>query len=100
MFIFVEPVQALVDGAIDRFRLCVQDIRAWMRINLLKMDDTKMEVLVIGSRQQVVKGVAVGDELIAPAVKVRDLGAMFGHRTTSMERQLEFSRTEVVTRMS
>ena len=89
MFIFVEPVQALVDGAMDRFRLCVRDIRAWMGISLLKMNDTKTEVLVIGSRQQVAKvkipGVAVGDELIAPSVKVRDLGAMFDTEMTMVD---------------
>ena len=87
MFIFVEPVRALVDGAMDRFRLCAQNIRAWMRINLLKMNDTKTEVLVVGSRQQVAKvkipGVAVGDELIAPSVKVRDLGVMFDTEMTN-----------------
>ena len=89
IFIFVKPVQALVDGAMDRFRLCVQDIRAWMRINLLKMNDIKTEVLVIGSRQQVTKvkipGVAVGDELIAPSVKVRDLGAVFDTEMTMVD---------------
>ena len=89
MFTFVEPAQALVDGAMDSFRICVQDIRAWMRIKLLKMNDTKTEVLVTGSRQQVAKvkipGVAVGDELIAPSVKVRDLGAMFDTEMTMVD---------------
>ena len=60
-----------------------------MRINLLKMNDAKTEVLVVGSRQQVAKvkipGVAVGDELITPSVKVRDLGATFDTEMTMVD---------------
>ena len=53
------------------------------------MNDTMTKVLVIGSRQQVAKvkipRVAVGDELIAPPVKVRDLGAMFDTEITIVD---------------
>ena len=52
LYVFVKPVQANVDGAIGRLEKCCHDIRTWMRRNFLKLNDDKMEVLLIGSRQQ------------------------------------------------
>ena len=82
---FVKPVQANVDGAIGRLEKCCHDIRTWMRRNLLKLNDDKTEVLLIGSRQQLSKialpGVTVGESLFAPATAVRDLGAVFDTHT-------------------
>ena len=43
---------------------CISDIRAWMTNNYLKLNDTKTEFLLIGSRQQLTKikidGIRVG----------------------------------------
>ena len=86
LFIFVRPLQALVDGAVDMVHLCVQDIRIWMRNHFLKLNDSKTEVLVVGSRQQVAKvkipGVTVGNALILPSARMRNLGAVFDTEMT------------------
>ena len=52
-----------------------------MRGNFLKLNDSKTEVLLVGSRRQLKKislsGVMVGDSLIATVTSVRNLGAVF-----------------------
>ena len=50
LHVFVKPVQANVDGVMGRLEKCCHDI--WLQRNLLKPNDGKMEVLLIGSRQQ------------------------------------------------
>ena len=86
LYVFVNPAQANVDGAIVRLEKCCHDIRTWMRSNFLKLNDGKTEVLLIGSRQQLSKialpGVTVGESLIVPASTVRDLGAVFDMHMT------------------
>ena len=80
LFFFVRPVQAQVDGAVDRVQLCVCDICIWMRNHFLKLNDNKTEMLVVGSRKQLSKvhisDVAVGNVVITPSTKVRDLGVV------------------------
>ena len=64
---------------------CCEDIRTWMRGNFLKLNDSKAEVLLVGSRQQLkisLFGAMDGDSHIAPATSVRDLGAVFGSNMT------------------
>ena len=65
LFVFVRPVQAQVDGAVDRVQLCVRDIHIWMRNHFLKLNDSKTEMLAVGSRKQLSKAhipdVAVGN---------------------------------------
>ena len=37
---------------IKKIETCIQDIRVWMKMNLLKLNDGKMEVIKIGTRQK------------------------------------------------
>ena len=85
LYVFVKPVQANVDGAIGRLEKCCHDISTWMRRNLLKLNDDKTEVLLIGSRKELSKkalpGVTVVELVIAPATRFTDLGAVFDTHT-------------------
>ena len=87
---FFRPIQAQLNGAIGWLQWCFDDIRTWMRGKLLKLNDSKTEVLLVGSRQQLKKislsGVMVGDSLIAPVTLVRDLGAVFDTNVTMVPR--------------
>ena len=49
LYIFVKPVQGLVDIAAGRMRRCIEDIRIWMRADFLKCNGDKTEILLIGS---------------------------------------------------
>ena len=71
LFMFMEPVQAQVDGCVGRLGLCCTDIRAWMARNFLKLRGDKTGVLLIGSNLQLkeisISGVKVGHAMIAPS---------------------------------
>ena len=61
---------------------CVDDIRAWMKLNLLKLNDDKTELLVITSRpstsQSLHISIKVGDQDISPNEEPpKNLGVIF-----------------------
>jgi hypothetical protein len=60
---------------------CITDVRSWMLTNKLKINDSKTEFLILGSKQQLRKitilGVQVGDDVICPVSNVRNLDVLF-----------------------
>ena len=61
---------------------CVDDIRAWMKLNLLKLNDDKMELLIITSRpstsQSLHISIKFGDQFINPSEEPpKNLGVIF-----------------------
>ena len=63
-----------------RLTKCISDIRLWMQSNLLKLNDSKTEIVLLGSQQQLSKlnmlEVSVGNVIIKPCSKVRNLGVI------------------------
>ena len=57
---------------------CVNEIRAWMLCDKLKINDGKTEFVIIGTRQQLSKvhvdSLAVGDAQVSPVQSVKNLG--------------------------
>ena len=57
------------------------EIRIWMRTNLLKLNDSKTEIILLGTRQQLGKvrqfEIKIGQDNISPAAMVRNLGVFF-----------------------
>ena len=47
------------DKCLQSLGTCISDIRLWMRTNLLKLNDDKTEMIVLGTRQQLSKVVEV-----------------------------------------
>ena len=43
------------ESCINTFNCCTNDIRIWMRTNFLKLNDDKMEFIIMGTPQQLVK---------------------------------------------
>ena len=70
---------------------CVSDVRKWMLLNRLAINDSKTEVMLVGSRHQLAKvtidGVKVGDSTIIPASHVKILGVIQDSRL-SMEKHV------------
>ena len=71
-----------IDNNISRLEKCVEDIRAWMKLNLLKLNDDKTEFLVITSRpsrsQSLDISIKVGDQYISPSDDPpKNLGVIF-----------------------
>ena len=60
---------------------CISAIRCWMIKEKLKVNDSKTEFILIGTRQQLakvdIKGLVVGDATISPVTAVKNLGSWF-----------------------
>ena len=60
---------------------CIKDINRWMLVNMLKLNDSKTDCLVISSpsiRSKItIQSLSVWDCLIEPSLTVRNLGVIF-----------------------
>ena len=67
-----------VHDSLERIAECTQHIKSWMTSNMLKLNDTKTEALLIGTRQQLCKvhvhSVKVADADINLSSVVKNLG--------------------------
>ncbi len=76
------------NDAVRCMETCLSDVKDWMLANKLKMNDSKTEFIIIGSRQQLDKiqfdSIKVGNSVVKAVESVRDLGAFFDS-TMSME---------------
>ena len=75
--------------SIELISNCITDIRSWMQSNLLKLNETKTEVILLGTKQQLSKvgniEISVGNVNIKPCSKVRNLGVIFDCNMTMEE---------------
>ena len=66
------------NDAIVAMERCVNEIRAWMLCDKLKINDGKTEFVIIGTHQQLSKvhvySLAVGDAQVSPVQSVKNLG--------------------------
>ena len=73
--------------AVCAMERCISDLRKWMYLDKLKINDDKTEFLIIGSRQQLLKinpcTVRVGTTDIKPMSEVRNIGSWFDSNITS-----------------
>ena len=73
---------------------CIRYVRAWMKEDMLRLNDGKTEFLLIDSRQQLAKvsidSIKVGDADIAPVLSARNLGTWFD---SHMEMSIHISKT-------
>ena len=67
--------------AVYAMERCISAIRCWMIKDKLKVNDSKTEFILIGTRQQLakvdIKGLVVGDATISPVTAVKNLGSWF-----------------------
>ena len=63
---------------ISHLEACIEDTRSWMNTNLFKLNNEKMEFIILGTRQQLAKvneiSIKVGNVVVKPVPNVRDLG--------------------------
>jgi len=76
-----------INTAYEKMEKCISEIRTWMAKQFLCLNDSKTEVLLIGSDHLLQKiqkqNLTIGDEAIMPSDKARNIGAMFD-KTLSM----------------
>ena len=60
---------------------CVAELRSWMISNMLMVNDSKTEFLIVGSKQQLervnIPFIHMGEDQITPVTSVRNLGVIF-----------------------
>lgn len=64
-----------------QFFLSVQEIKIWMHHNFLKLNCSKTEVLLIGTKAAIHKG-SMGNSVVAPSTHARNLGVIFDAHLT------------------
>ena len=94
IYISFSPVSEEVeDKALKSLETAIADIKSFMISNKLKLNDSKTEVIFLGTKAMLKKvtnlEVTVGDSLIEPAEKVKNLGVIFD-KCLSMDDQVKF----------
>ena len=66
---------------ISKLESCLADVRSWMQLNFLKLNESKTEFIIFGTRQQLNKvgtiNIRIGDDVIKNIPSVRNLGLHF-----------------------
>ena len=75
---FKPAIPLAMEECIIKIHACIKEIRSWMKINLLKLNDSKTEFLLIGTKHQVNLigeiAIKIGDDIIRPSTNARNLG--------------------------
>ena len=68
-------------ASVNAIENCVAELRSWMISNMLMVNDSKTEFLIVGSKQQLervnIPFIHVGEDQITPVTSVRNLGVIF-----------------------
>ena len=72
-----------------QLQLYIAEIRSWMRDNMLRLNDNKTEVMIIGTKQQLSKldeniTVHIGSLDISPTESVHNLGFIIDSNLTNI----------------
>lgn len=67
-----------INENVARIESCIRDVRRWMQTNKLKLNDSKTEVIIFGTKQKLQQlqdiRIQIGDEAIRPSKTVKNLG--------------------------
>ena len=81
LYVSISPTDINNSNSLATLNSCLSAIKTWMGNNILKLNDGKTELLLLGSpyfikKNQVIT-IAVGDSYIESVSEVRNLGAFF-----------------------
>ena len=66
---------------INKLELSLEDVRSWMQVNFLKLNESKTEFIIFGTRQQLNKvgtiNIKIGEDTKQNVTSVRNLGLLF-----------------------
>jgi hypothetical protein len=69
------------EKVVERVEACLKDVREWMLIHMLKLNDTKTEFLIIGTPQLCrttnTRQIQIGEAVINPSKGARNIGVYF-----------------------
>ena len=76
-------VDSIIDQqtAITRIRACIEEIRIWMILHKLMMNDSKTELVIFvssgGVHKVSIDTITIGDSSVSPSGSARNLGVIF-----------------------
>ena len=84
---FIPSDKDSVDRALSRLSSCICDIKRWMTINMLKLNESKTELFIAISPRNKCKlpdgiKLRIGEEWLYPSATVRNLGVVFDSNLT------------------
>ena len=75
------------NDAMKAMENCITAIRAWMIEDKLRLNESKTEFMIVGTRQQLAKvnidQLCVGESSIVPVKSVKNLGSWFDKNMTT-----------------
>ena len=75
--------------AIRNLEKCIEDVRTWMLTHRLKINDSKTEFILLGTKQQLEKinisEISVGRASVKAVSKVKNLGVIFDSNMTMQQ---------------
>ena len=82
MQLYVYLTHKNVPHAFDRLKTCLDDVKKWLSVNKLKLNQDKTEFIIFGSKTQLEKlnksfPVKILGNFLSPAEVVRNLGVWF-----------------------
>jgi hypothetical protein len=99
LYVSFDPkVPGELDRAMTRLQNCILDIKKWMTINKLKLNDSKTEFFIAASphNQKHIPlnvSLSVGNDIIKPSKTIRNLGAFFDSQMTMSSHIINVSKT-------
>ena len=87
LYVSFSPNQSTeADAAIKSMTDCISDVRSWLILNNLTLNEDKAEFLILGTKQQLAKvnndNIKVGSANVSPVPVVRNLGSWFDSQLT------------------
>ena len=72
---FIPTIPGNNRECLDRLECCISDIRAWMKLNLLKLNDDKIEFLLLGTKHISLAGelkIKIDNDTITNSMKAKN----------------------------
>ena len=76
--------------AVEQLERCISDVSAWMKKNFLKLNHSKTEYLVVGTKNSLqhasnTSTIKIGDISVSSSASARNIGAVFDTHLTMVE---------------
>ena len=99
LFVSVPPSSDAIAEAMKSIETCICAMTDWMNSNSLKMNESKTEFMILGSKNSLMKAnhnqlvLHVGNQAILPASRVRNLGVIFDSNMSFIDQVSSISKS-------
>ena len=80
-YLSFKPIPRSQEQCLNQLQGCIPEIQKWMKVNSLKLNDAKTEILVLGTQQQLNNimdiNIRISEDIIEPTEFIRNLRGYF-----------------------